>query len=108
MAVRTAAARERHARLVLEDDGAVRGVAHAGPITSREAYRWSCAATSGRRPASRCRTRPARGLHRALGSAPVGTHRRVGWRAGARHDVTWLQRDPGPATDDGAPPAEPR
>jgi phosphinothricin acetyltransferase len=106
MAVRIAAARERHAWLVLEDDGAVRGFAHAGPFTSREAYRWSCAATSGHWPASRCR-RPA-WVCTALGFEPVGTYRRVGWKAGAWHDVMWLQRDLGPATDDGAPPAEPR
>ncbi len=137
MAVRIAAARERHAWLVLEDDGAVRGFAYAGPFTSREAYRWSCAVSVHLEPGRR-RTGGGRalygalfdrlaagghlralagvalpneaglGLHRALGSAPVGTYRRVGWKAGAWHDVTWLQRDLGPATDDGAPPAEPR
>jgi L-amino acid N-acyltransferase YncA len=47
------------------------------------------------------------GLHRALGFAEVGTYRRVGWKAGAWHDVTWLQRDLGPGVP-GDPPAEPR
>ena len=41
------------------------------------------------------------GLHRAVGFTPVGTYRRVGWKAGAWHDVEWLQLDlrpgqPGP------------
>jgi L-amino acid N-acyltransferase YncA len=41
------------------------------------------------------------GLHRALGFTPVGTYRRIGWKAGAWHDVEWLQLDlrpgePGP------------
>ena len=46
------------------------------------------------------------GLHRALGFADVGTYRRVGWKGGAWHDVTWLQRDLGHDAD--GPPAEPR
>jgi phosphinothricin acetyltransferase len=41
------------------------------------------------------------GLHRAMGFAPVGTYRRIGWKAGAWHDVSWWQLDlrpgePGP------------
>ena len=41
------------------------------------------------------------GLHRALGFVPVGTYRRIGWKAGAWHDVQWWQLDlhpgePGP------------
>jgi L-amino acid N-acyltransferase YncA len=33
------------------------------------------------------------GLHRALGFTPVGTYRRIGWKAGAWHDVQWWQLD---------------
>ncbi len=41
------------------------------------------------------------GLHRALGFVPVGTYRRIGWKAGAWHDVRWWHLDlhpgePGP------------
>ena len=45
------------------------------------------------------------GLHTALGFAPVGVYRRVGWKHGAWHDVGWWQRDLGGAPPD--PPAEP-
>jgi len=40
-----------------------------------------------------------------VGFEPVGTYRRVGWKHGAWHDVTWVQR--ALTTDDG-PPTEPR
>jgi len=30
-------------------------------------------------------------IHAALGFEPVGTYRRIGWKHGAWHDVTWLQ-----------------
>ncbi|WP_369258651.1 GNAT family N-acetyltransferase [Geodermatophilus amargosae] len=125
MARRIAAARERHAWLVLDDGGTVRGVAHGGPFTSREAYRWSCAVSvylePGRRRTGAGRTlyqalferfagrgyrvalagvallnEASLGLHRALGFEPAGTFRRVGSEDGARHDVAWLQRDLGP------------
>lgn len=43
-------------------------------------------------------------LHRALGFAPVGTCRRIGWKHGEWRDRAWVQRDLG---DDGPPP-EPR
>lgn len=33
------------------------------------------------------------GLHRAIGFVPVGTFRRIGWKAGAWHDVQWWQLD---------------
>jgi L-amino acid N-acyltransferase YncA len=42
IARRIAAAQQRHAWLVLEDDGAVVGYAYAGPYKERPAYRWSC------------------------------------------------------------------
>ena len=39
------------------------------------------------------------GLHRALGFAPVGTFRRVGWKLGRWHDVAWTQCDLGRVGD---------
>jgi len=44
------------------------------------------------------------GLHRAMGFVPVGTYRRIGWKAGAWHDVQWWQLDlhpgePGPPSE---------
>ncbi len=135
MARRIAAAQERHAWLVLDDGAAVRGFAYGGPFMAREAYRWSCSVSVYLEPGRR-RTGAGRllygalfdrlaargyrralagvalpneaslGLHRALGFADVGTYRRVGWKGGAWHDVTWLQRDLGHDAD--GPPAEPR
>lgn len=32
-------------------------------------------------------------LHRAMGFTPVGTYRRIGWKAGAWQDVLWLTLD---------------
>jgi phosphinothricin acetyltransferase len=49
------------------------------------------------------------GLHTAIGFEPVGTYRRVGWKLGRWHDVTWFQRPLGDGPwDDGVPPAPPR
>ena len=48
---------------------------------------------------------PSAALHRALGFTEVGTFRRVGWKLGGWHDVTWVQRDLAVGDD---PPAEPR
>ena len=49
------------------------------------------------------------GLHTTMGFEPVGTYRRVGWKHGRWHDVTWFQRPLGSGPgDDGAPPAPPR
>lgn len=39
-------------------------------------------------------------IHAALGFELVGTYRRIGWKHGAWHDVSWLQLD----LRDGAPP----
>jgi phosphinothricin acetyltransferase len=131
MARRIAAAQEGHAWLVLEDAGDVVGYAYGGPFMARAAYRWSTAvsvyleqdrrrtgagralyealferlAARGFRTALAGITLPNEasvGLHRALGFEPVGTYRRVGWKAGAWHDVAWLQR---PLGDDDGPPA---
>jgi L-amino acid N-acyltransferase YncA len=122
MARRIAAAGREHAWLVVEDGGDVVGYAYGGPFMSRAAYRWSATVSvyldaahqrsgGGRvlygalldRLAERgIRTvlagvalpnEASEGLHRALGFAPVGTYRRVGWKLGRWHDVAWYQRD---------------
>jgi len=134
MVARITAAQRRHAWVVLEDGGRVVGYAYGGPFKDRDAYRWSCEvsvyvapgggrrghgralyeglferlAARGHRMAFAGMTQPnnaSGALHRALGFEPVGTYRRVGWKHGAWHDVTWVQR--ALTTDDGPPP-EPR
>ena len=134
MARRIAAAQERHAWLVLDEGGAVRGYAYGGPFMAREAYRWSCTVSvylerarrrtgAGRalytalldRLAARGYRRvlagvtlpneASLGLHRALGFTDAGLYRRVGWKDGAWHDVAWLQRDLG-AGPAGDPPSD--
>jgi len=134
MARRIAAALDTHAWLVLEDAGHVRGFAYGGPVKARAAYRWSCEvsvyvergrtrtgagrllytalferlAQRGFATAIAGMTLPneaSAGLHRALGFAPVGTYRRIGYKLGAWHDVAWMQRD---LADTGDPPHEPR
>jgi L-amino acid N-acyltransferase YncA len=134
MAERIAAAQERHAWVVAEDDGRVVGYAYGGPYKARAAYRWSCEvsvyvergrhrtgagralyeallsrlAERGYRMAVGGMTLPndaSVGLHRALGFEPVGTYRRIGYKHGTWHDVAWTQR-PLVADDDG-PPSEP-
>jgi len=44
------------------------------------------------------------GLHQAMGFTPIGTYRRIGWKAGAWHDVQWWQLDLRPG--DPGPPLE--
>lgn len=44
------------------------------------------------------------GLHRTMGFVPVGTYRRIGWKAGAWHDVQWWQLDLRP--EESGPPSE--
>jgi L-amino acid N-acyltransferase YncA len=136
MARRIAAAREKHAWLVLEDDGRVVGYAYGGLYKERPAYRWACEvsvyvertrrrtgagralyealferlAGRGYRMAIAGMTLPndaSVGLHRALGFELVGTYRRIGYKHGAWHDVAWTQRPL--VTDDasGDPPPEP-
>ncbi|HYO35151.1 MAG TPA: GNAT family N-acetyltransferase [Geodermatophilus sp.] len=137
MARRIAAAQERHAWLVLDDGGVVRGFAYGGPFADRPAYRWSCSVSVYLEPGRR-RTGGGRllydalfdrlaarghrralagvalpneaslGLHRAVGFEDVGTYRRVGWKHDAWHDVTWLQRDLGTVPADDGPATEPR
>jgi phosphinothricin acetyltransferase len=134
MAGRIAAAVCTHAWVVLEDHGRVVGYAYGGPFASRAAYRWSCEVSvyleRGRRRTGggralyhalfdRLAGRGFRtavagmalpndasvGLHRALGFEPVGTYRRIGWKHGTWHDVSWMQRTIATGQE---PPAEPR
>lgn len=133
MAARIVAAQRNHAWVVLEELGRVTGYAYAGPLKERAAYRWSCEvsvyvephgsrggrgralyealfdrlAARGHRMAYAAMTQPnepSGALHRALGFDLVGTYRRAGWKHGAWHDVTWVQRaltnaDEAPPTD---------
>ena len=122
-----------HAWVVAEQDGLTVGYAYASRHQERAAYRWAadvavyieaghhrsgvgralyaqlfeqlraiglwtvCAGVTQPNDASN-------GLHRAIGFVPVGTYRRIGWKAGAWHDVLWLQLDlrpgePGPPSE---------
>lgn len=134
LAERIAVAQRRHAWLVLEQDGQVLGYAYAGPFKARPAYRFASEVSvyldpvhrgagggrtlyaalferlrqRGYRTVAAGMTMPneaSAGLHRSLGFALVGTWRRVGWKQGAWHDVTWFQLDLAGGED--SPPAEP-
>ena len=134
MAARIASAVRAHAWVVLETEGRVVGYAYGGPFKSRAAYRWACEvsvylergrrrtgggralyealfdrlAGRGFRTAVAGMTLPndaSVGLHRAMGFRPVGTYRRIGWKHGRWHDVTWVQRTLATSQD---PPSEPR
>ena len=133
MAARIAAANERWAFLVAEDDGQIVGYAYATAFNERAAYRWACTtsvyldrdrqragggrllyeallarlAERGYRRALAGMTLPneaSEGFHRALGFEPAGIYRKVGWKFGSWHDVAWLQRTIVDAPD---PPADP-
>ena len=120
--------------LVLEVAGLVVGYAYASQHRPRAAYRWAADVTVYIGPEHRGRGVGRRlytelfdrlrgqgirtvcagvtvpneasvGLHQAMGFEPVGVYRRIGWKAGAWHDVMWLQLELVPATD--AAPAEP-
>ena len=127
MAARVGAA---YAWLVAEPDGVPVGYAYGSPHRERAAYRWAAdvavyisadhhRAGVGRALYARlfqalreigvwtlCAgiTEPnaaSTGLHRSMGFVSVGTYRRIGWKAGAWHDVQWWQLDlrpgdPGP------------
>jgi L-amino acid N-acyltransferase YncA len=123
-----------HPWIVMEVDGKVVGYAYATQHRARAAYRWTAEVTvyidgrhhrsgMGRRLYTELLDRLSRqgfrlavagitlpnagsvGLHVAMGFEPVGVYRRVGWKAGAWHDVGWWQLDLRPGTD--APPSEP-
>jgi len=122
-----------HPWLVSEQDGAVTGYAYASPHRARAAYRWATDVTiyvapdHHRRGVGRALysellhrlteqgfhvacagvTLPNEasiGLHRALGFNEIGTYRRIGFKFGGWHDVTWMQRELRPR---GVPPQEP-
>jgi L-amino acid N-acyltransferase YncA len=116
-----------HAWLVLEADGRVVGYAYGSAHRARAAYRWAAEVTvyidpehrglgGGRQLYEqlfeRLRDRGYRvlcagvtlpndssvGLHTAMGFEPVGVYKRIGWKAGAWHDVEWLQLELAPPT----------
>ena len=119
--------------LVAEREQRVAGYAYATAHRSRAAYRWaadvtvyigeghrgqglgtdlyrallSLLADQGIRVACAGITLPnpaSVALHESLGFEPVGVWRRIGWKAGAWHDVGWWQLALGPG--DRSPPAE--
>lgn len=119
MTARIAETLERYPWLVAEADGRVIGYAYAGPHHARPGYRWSAnVSVYVDRPwhgrgigralydallailrrqhfvnlyAGVALPNPASvRLHEAIGMAPVGTYRRVGFKLGAWHDVTWF------------------
>lgn len=126
-------AQRDHAWLVLEDGDGIVGYAYGGQHHPRAAYRWACEvsvylemgrrrtgagralyeallprlAERGFRTAVAGMTEPneaSAGLHRALGFAPIGTYRDIGFKHDSWHDVTWLQR---PLGDPERPLTEP-
>jgi L-amino acid N-acyltransferase YncA len=133
MAERIGRAEERYAWLVLVDGERVLGYAYGGAFAPRAAYRFACEvsvylevglrrtgggralyeallpalAARGYRRAFAGMTLPndaSAGLHRALGFAPSGVYREVGYKDGAWHDVAWMQKSLVP---DDAPLVEP-
>lgn len=135
MANRIAAARENFEWLVLEVDGSVAGYAYAQRFNPRAAYRWSIEssvylhpdrlrsgggrllytellsrlARRGYRRAFAGITQPneaSNALHAAFGFQPAGLYRRVGWKAGAWHDVQWWQLDLLSPDEETDPPPE--
>jgi L-amino acid N-acyltransferase YncA len=122
-----------YAWVLAEHEGLRLGYAYASPHRERAAYRWAADVAvyidpghhrSGVGRALYARlfeqlrtiglwtlcagiTQPndaSNGLHRAMGFVPVGTYRRIGWKAGAWHDVQWWQLDlhpgePGPPNE---------
>lgn len=122
-----------HAWFVALDGADVVGYAYGAPFRERAAYRWAVEtavyvardrpregiggalydellprlAERGYRRAIAGVTLPnpaSVALHLRCGFAEVGVHRRVGWKLEAWHDVLFLQRDLGPATEPPAPP----
>ena len=112
----------RHAWLVDERDGVVAGYAYASQHHERAAYQWSAnvtvyigerfrragvgrglytslfdiLVTQGFYNACAGITLPnagSVGLHEAMGFAPVGVYRQVGFKFGSWHDVGWCHRE---------------
>jgi L-amino acid N-acyltransferase YncA len=125
-----------YAWVVAEHEGVTLGYAYGSRHRDRAAYRWAAdvavyiAADHHRAGVGRALytrlfeqlraiglwtlcagiTQPndaSNGLHHALGFAPVGTYRRIGWKAGAWHDVQWWQLDLHPS-EPGPPGRAPR
>lgn len=125
-----------HPWLVLEDAGRVIGFAYASQHRVRAAYRWAAdvgiyvdSAHQGQGGGRRLyealfdlmRRQNLRiacagitlpndasvGLHEALGFERVGVYRDIGYKAGAWHDVVWMQLALNPGGGDGGPPPEP-
>lgn len=121
MAARIATYGSTHGWLVAEADGMVAGYAYGSPHRTREAYQTSCdvavyvdpkfarqgvgrslysallpqLATRGFHAAYAGIALPNDGsiaLHEAMGFAPVGIYREVGWKMGGWRDVGWWQR----------------
>ena len=122
MRQRIATTLERFSWLVSEDDtGAVDGYVYASRHRERAAYQWSVDVTAYVRADARGRGVGRRlylrlfdelvalgyyqafagialpnaasvALHEAVGFAPLGTYRDVGFKLGAWHDVGWWQR----------------
>ena len=121
MARRIAAISASHAWLVAEVDGVIAGYAYGSAHRTRAAYGTSCDVAIyvdpafGRRGIGRSLyaqllpilaergfhaafagiALPNDGsiaLHRAMGFAPIGVYREVGWKMGAWRDTSWWQR----------------
>ena len=133
-AQRIARVSRRHPWLVARERDLLAGFAYASPHRERAAYRWSCETSVYVHPAWRRRgvgralyeallqllsrqgmamalagvtlPNPASvALHESMGFERVGVYRRIGFKAGAWHDVGWWQR---PLADLGdAEPPEP-
>jgi L-amino acid N-acyltransferase YncA len=125
--------RAAYAWLVAEHDGRAVGFAYGTKHRERAAYRWAADVTVyidaafhragvGRALYAELFTRlraaglwtlcagvtqpndASNGLHLTMGFQVVGTYRRIGWKAGAWHDVRWFQLDlragePGPPSE---------
>jgi L-amino acid N-acyltransferase YncA len=133
MAQRIRKITERLPWLVLEQDGEIAGYVYASPHRERAAYQWSVdvaayvAAAYRRRGVGRALytallrilalqgyfkayagiTLPnpsSVGLHEAMGFAPVGIYRGVGYKLGAWHDVAWYQLILQPERSEPLPP----
>jgi phosphinothricin acetyltransferase len=121
MASRIADYSASHAWLVAEIEGAVAGYAYGSPHRTRAAYASSCDVAVYVDPARSRRgigralyaellpllavkgfhaafagialpNEASIGLHEAMGFAPVGVYREVGWKMGGWRDVGWWQR----------------
>ncbi len=113
---------ERYPYLVGEDDGQVVAFAYGSLHRERAAYRWACEASVYVDEARRRRgtgralyttlfdllrrqglqvvcagiTLPndaSVAMHESFGFQLIGVYRRIGWKAGAWHDVGWWQLD---------------